>query len=47
MSCVGDYEGQFDPTLDLTWEAVGKVFDYVNSTFDDNYIHFGGDEVNY
>ena len=37
--------GQFDPTLELTWEAVSKVFSYVNSTFDDQFIHFGGDEV--
>lgn len=37
--------GQFDPTLDLTWEAVKEVITYVNNTFDDNYVHFGGDEV--
>ena len=35
--------GQFDPTIDLTWEAINKVFSYVNSTFDDEFVHFGGD----
>ena len=39
--------GQFDPTLNQTWDVVQKVFTYVNNTFDDNYIHFGGDEVTY
>lgn len=26
---------------------VGKVLNYVNSTFVDDYVHFGGDEVVY
>lgn len=39
--------GQFDPTLPVTWDVVQKVFTYVNNTFDDDYIHFGGDEVVY
>ena len=37
--------GQFDPTIDLTWQAVTEVLSYVNDTFDDDYVHFGGDEV--
>ena len=43
LNCNGKYAGQFDPTLDLTWDVVSKVMNYVNSTFDDTYIHFGGD----
>jgi hexosaminidase len=37
--------GQFDPTLPLTWEVVQDVMSYVNKTFQDEYVHFGGDEV--
>lgn len=47
LNCNGIYMGQFDPTLDLTWDVVNKVFTYLNNTFDDEYVHFGGDEVVY
>ena len=45
MKCNHDYEGQFDPTLDLTYEVVKDVLSYTNETFPDGYIHFGGDEI--
>lgn len=45
LNCNGKYMGQFDPTLDLTWEIVKTVFAHVNKTFEDDYVHFGGDEV--
>lgn len=47
LNCNGIYQGQLDPTIDLTWEVVSKVLNYVNSTFTDDYVHFGGDEVVY
>jgi hexosaminidase len=47
MNCNGQYWGQLDPTLELTWDAVSKVLQYVNNAFDDAYLHFGGDEVDY
>jgi N-acetyl-beta-hexosaminidase len=47
LNCNGIYMGQFDPTLPMTWDVVQKVFTYVNATFDDEYVHFGGDEVVY
>lgn len=47
LNCNGIYMGQFDPTLQMTWDVVQKVFTYVNNTFEDDYIHFGGDEVVY
>lgn len=37
------YNGQLDPTEDLTWEVVAGVLKYLNSTFIDDYVHFGGD----
>ena len=43
VRCNPEYEGQFDPTLDLTYEVVSDVLNYVNNTFIDNYVHFGGD----
>lgn len=39
--------GQFDPTIPQTWDVVKKVFTYVNNTFEDQYVHFGGDQVVY
>lgn len=47
LNCNGKYEGQLDPTLDLTWSVLSNVLSYVNSTFADDYAHFGGDEVVY
>jgi hexosaminidase len=47
LNCNGKYEGQLDPTLNLTWEVLTSVLNYTNSTFADDYIHFGGDEVVY
>lgn len=47
LNCNGKYEGQLDPSLDLTWDVLTKVLNYTNSTFVDDYTHFGGDEVVY
>jgi hexosaminidase len=47
LNCNGKYQGQLDPTLNLTWDVLTDVLKYVNSTFTDDYTHFGGDEVNY
>ena len=47
LNCNGKYEGQLDPTLNLTWEVLTDVLKYVNQTFIDDYAHFGGDEVVY
>lgn len=33
--------------MNLTWEVVTEVLKYVNTTFTDDYAHFGGDEVVY
>lgn len=45
VRCNNVYTGQFDPTLDSTYFLVNEVMKLVNSTFDDPYVHFGGDEV--
>ncbi len=45
LNCGGVYQGQLDPTMDLTFELLKNVFTYVNSTFEDQYVHFGGQEV--
>lgn len=37
--------GQFDPTIELTWEVVEKVMSYIDDMFDDEYVHLGGDET--
>jgi N-acetyl-beta-hexosaminidase len=47
MGCNEDYEGQLDPTLNLTMEVVKDVLTYIHTAFDDDYVHFGGDEVVY
>lgn len=47
LNCDGNYQGQLNPTLNLTWKVLEGVFGYVNQTFRDDYIHFGGDEVEY
>jgi hexosaminidase len=47
LNCDGSYQGQLDPTLDLTWQVLEEVMGYVNRTFPDAYVHFGGDEVEY
>lgn len=39
------YQGQFDPTLDLTYQVVNDVMLEVNNTFIDGYAHFGGDQI--
>lgn len=36
-----------NPTKNLTWQVLNEVLDYVNQTFIDDYVHFGGDEVEY
>lgn len=46
VRCNNVYTGQFDPTLNVTYEVVTKVMDYVNKFSEDPYIHFGGDETN-
>ena len=45
VNCNSEYQGQFDPTLNKTYEVVKNVMNYVNNTFADNYVHFGGDEI--
>lgn len=47
LNCNGQYEGQFDPTLSKTWEVVTEVMNHTEKIFDDSYVHFGGDEVEY
>lgn len=43
VRCDREYSGQFDPTLNLTYEVVRDVLKEVNSNFIDNFVHFGGD----
>ena len=43
VNCNTEYDGQFDPTLNKTYDVIKNVMQYVNSTFADNYVHFGGD----
>ena len=45
VNCNTEYKGQFDPTLNKTYDVVKNVMQYVNVTFADNYVHFGGDEI--
>jgi hexosaminidase len=45
VRCNNVYTGQFDPTLDSTYFLVNELMKLVNSTFEDPYVHFGGDEV--
>lgn len=45
VRCNNVYTGQFDPTLESTYHLVGELMKLVNDTFDDPYVHFGGDEV--
>jgi hexosaminidase len=47
LNCNNIYEGQFDPTLNDTYNLVYHVLNYANEAFEDPYIHFGGDEVEY
>ena len=43
VKCDQAYDGQFDPTLNLTYEVVETVLQYLNKVSDDPYVHFGGD----
>ena len=43
VKCNSLYTGQFDPTLDLTYDLVYHVMNYADLMFEDPYIHFGGD----
>jgi hexosaminidase len=45
VKCNKEYQGQFDPTLNLTYEVVNDVMLEVNNKFIDGYAHFGGDEI--
>ncbi len=45
VRCNLVYTGQFDPTLESTYDLVNQVMKYVNTTFADSYVHFGGDET--
>lgn len=47
IECDAPYNGQFDPTLDLTYQVVEDVMRETNELFIDPVIHFGGDEVEY
>lgn len=40
------YQGQLDPTLDLTYDVIRDVLKEINEMFTDPIVHFGGDEVN-
>ena len=45
VRCNSVYTGQFDPTLNLTYDLVYHVMNYADEMFEDPYIHFGGDET--
>jgi hexosaminidase len=45
MLCSNPYAGQFDPTMDKTYEWVDQVLNYTVQKFPDSFVHFGGDEV--
>jgi len=39
------YNHQLDPTMDLTYEVNGWIWNDIQNMFPDNYVHMGGDEV--
>jgi hexosaminidase len=41
----GPPSGVLDPSVDLTYELINGILTDINTTFSDNYIHLGGDEV--
>lgn len=41
--CQLAYKGQFDPTLDLTYEVTKDVMLQTEASFPDSYVHLGGD----
>lgn len=43
--CHNEYSGQFDPSLDLTYEVIRDVMNETTGIFADDYIHLGGDEA--
>jgi len=45
LNCTTYAFGQFDPTLNLTYDVVKGVMNDTDKYFDVDYIHFGGDEV--
>lgn len=45
VKCNDEYQGQFDPTLPLTYQVIEDVMKDISSTFIDSYAHFGGDEI--
>ena len=42
----GPFEGQLDPTVNLTYEVVRGILEDTLSYFPDEFVHLGGDEVN-
>jgi len=45
LNCSQTYNGQFDPTMNETYDTITKVFNETKDLFPDDMIHFGGDEV--
>lgn len=45
LKCREPTYGQLDPTMNLTYQVVGNIFQELNSLFIDKYINFGGDPV--
>lgn len=42
VNCSVGWNGQLDPTNDKSYEVVTEVMKEINTTFIDNYVHFGG-----
>lgn len=45
LKCDGRYNGQFDPTLNLTYEVIENIMREIHEIFPNSIVHFGGDEV--
>lgn len=45
IECYDAFNGQFDPTQDLTYKVIEDVMREINELFIDPVVHFGGDEV--
>ncbi len=52
ITCPARFDGNennrpLDPTNEFTYEVISAVLDFINEVFPDNYIHLGGDELNF